>query len=454
MKQSFLLLLFLSAIFPLIAQTAVNMQFQINGLNAGDSVLLAYYFGEKQYVKDTAKADAKGKLHFSYNEPLDQGMYMLVFPADANKFVEFIVDADQQFEMTAKKSNLVETATFKGSEENTLFYSYLRKINAFKAEADGADSLKTLAVDASYKAFKKDLISKHPKSFTAKLLAFQDRPEIPESMSDKKQIFYYYRSHFFDGKDFSFTPITRTPSYHSLLNEYLENLTVQSPDSLIVSCDLLLSKVKQNKELFKYTLITLTNKYAASKTICFDNIYVHLVDQYYLSGRAFWLNNDVKEDQQTLQRMKERVDRLRHIQCGKPVVDFTLQDEKGEKHSLYEVESPLTLLMFWSTDCQHCEQEIKKMNNLEPLLKRKGVTFVTVADGTNKELWMKKKATFPVKEILALMSTESSVVLSLVENYDIYTTPTFFLLDADKKLIYKKFMVENLNQILENYPDK
>lgn len=453
MKQLvYTLLIILTSVSCVTAQTSVNMQFQINGLKAGNQVFLGYYYGDKQYVKDTVEADVKGKFRFSYNEPLEQGIYMLVFPAEDNKYVEFIVDGDQQFEMTAKQSDIVETAVFKGSEENILFFNYLRKINELKALA--SDSTKLNSLDATFKAYKKELIAKHPKSFTAKLLTYQERPEIPASLTDKTERFYYYRSHFFDGIDLNFTPIVYTPSYHSLLTEYIENLTVQAPDSLIVSCDLLLSKVKQNKELFKYTLITLTNKYAASKTICFDNVYIHLVDQYYLSGRAFWLNNGSKEDQETLNRMKERVDRLRHIQCGKPVVDFTLEDENGVKHSLYDIESPYTLLMFWSTDCQHCESAIKKMNNLDPLLERKGVTFVTVADGTNRELWLTKKAKFPVKNILALMSPNSSVIQAIVNNYDLYTTPVFFLLDSDKKLLYKRFDVENIPTILGNYPDK
>lgn len=454
MKQLvYTLLTILANVSNVSAQTSVNMQFKINGLNAGDTVLLAYYYGNKQYVKDTVESDQKGVIRFSYDQPLDQGIYMLVFPKESNKFLEFIVDADQQFEMSAKSSDLTQTAVFKGSEENVLFFDYIRKIEVLKAES-AKPSANAEELDKSFKAIKNELIQKHPKSFTAKLLSFQDRPEIPTSITEKTAQFYYYRSHFFDGKDWDFTPIARTPAFHALLEEYITNLTVQSPDSLIAGCDLLLSKVKQNKELFKYTLITLTNKYASSKTICFDNIYLHLVDQYYLSGRAFWLSRESEDDQKTLQRMKERVDRLRHIQCGKPVVDFTMQDEKGVNHSLYDIESPYTLLMFWSTDCQHCEQSIKKMTNLEPLLKRKGVSFVTIADGTNKELWLTKKSTFPVKDILALMSTESSVIQALVTNYDVYSTPAFFLLDADKKLLYKRFEVEDLNQILENYPDK
>lgn len=453
MKNIFLLLSFLVTLTVSHAQTPVNLQFRINGLSAGNQVYLAYYYGNKQYVKDTAEADQKGLIRFSYNQPLDQGIYMLVFPSESNKFMEFIVDADQQFDMSAKLTDLIKTAVFKGSEENTLFFDYVRKIEVLKIASDNPDA-NAQELDNSFKTIKNELVQKHPKSFTAQLLLFQDRPEIPATIVDKTEQFYYYRSHFFDGKDWNFTAIARTPTYQTMMDEYIDQLTIQSPDSLIVSCDLLLSKVKQNKELFKYTLITLTNKYAASKTICFDNVYLHLVDQYYLSGRAFWLSKESEEDQKTLQRMKERVDRLRHIQCGKPVVDFTLQDEKGANHSLYDIESPYTLLMFWSTDCQHCEQSIKKMTDLDPLLKRKGVTFVTVADGTNKELWLKKKATFPVKDILALMSTESTVIQTLVTNYDIYSTPSFFLLDADKKLLYKKFEVEDLKQILESYPDK
>lgn len=424
----------------------------MDGVKGGDQVILAYYLGDKQYVKDTVLADNKGAFQFSYPELLDQGIYLLVFPADSNKYMEFIVDADQQFDMTAKLSDFARTALFKGSAENTLFYSYLKKITAFKKEAVGMNAEQLAALDKKVMTEQNQLIQKYPSSFTVKLLQWQKRPEIPTSITDKTERYYYYKARIFDDKDWNFTPITRTPAYHAFLMEYIDNLTVQTPDSLVVACDELLTKSKQNKDLFKYTLITLTNKFATNNTVCFDNVYFHLVDQYYAIGRAFWMTEP--GDLDNLKRMKARAEGIRYIRCGQPVFDFTLQDDKGVNHTLYAIESPYTMLMFWSTDCGHCEEAIKKMVNLDALFVKKGVKLVTVADGTNRELWLKKMATFPIKSTLSLMSTNSDVVHTLIEKYDFYTTPAFFLVDKDKTLLYKRFDAKDIKELLESLPDK
>jgi hypothetical protein len=49
------------------------------------------------------------------------------------------------------------------------------------------------------------------------------------------------------------------------------------------------------------------------------------------------------------------------------------------------------------------------------------------------------------------MTTDGQVVQSIVENYDVYSTPEFYFLDEDKNLIYKKFDVEDLTKIVNQY---
>jgi len=51
---------------------------------------LGYYFGDKQYLRDSAVTDAKGKMIFKDNKTLEGGVY-LIATADKSLLFDFIV---------------------------------------------------------------------------------------------------------------------------------------------------------------------------------------------------------------------------------------------------------------------------------------------------------------------------------------------------------------------------
>src|SRR5688572_25708712 len=72
----------------------------------GDTVLLGYYFGKSQYLKDTAIV-AKGKLVFQGDDELKPGLYLLVIPPE-NKFIHILIDKDQShFSVVADIENVI-----------------------------------------------------------------------------------------------------------------------------------------------------------------------------------------------------------------------------------------------------------------------------------------------------------------------------------------------------------
>ena len=102
--------------------------YQINGIVKGvadTTCILAYYFGDKQYARDTAEIDANGSFVFKGSDPLKGGIYLIVFPE--GKYAEIIV-SEQQFSFTTDITNLVASMNFKNSKENDVFYGYMQGI--------------------------------------------------------------------------------------------------------------------------------------------------------------------------------------------------------------------------------------------------------------------------------------------------------------------------------------
>lgn len=449
----YFLLLFSFVLFTAtFAQLPVNIQVQLDGLSS-EQVILAYYHGNKQYIKDTVMSDAKGKFTFSYPEALDQGMYLFVFPSRSNEYVEFIINADQQFQMKAQKKDIVATAVFKGSEENTLFFNHLRKIK----ELSSVNASDQAAVELSaqqYEDYESQLFNEHPESFLVKMLGFQRHPAIPETIKGETERFYYYKSHYFDYTDWNFQPIVRTPSYQNMINEYIDNLTVQTPDSLISSCDFLLSRTPGKNALFQYTLIDLLNRFAKSKTVCFDAVYVHLIEKYYLTGQAFWLNPNDETGKKELKKLADAAQRLKPILCGAYAYNFNLKDLAGQRHELRKIEAERTLLIFWSADCHKCESFMKELESIAELCQQKNVRIVTVDNGQNVELWKQKVEKHAALKMLALTSSSNEELRDLIDHYDLYETPTVFMLDTNKQILYKYIDVKQIRDLISGLPNK
>ncbi len=93
---------------------------QVEGLADGD-VLLGYYYGEKQYVKDTVQS-VNGAFIFEGESALDAGMYFMLL--SDKQFFQFIIDRDRTFSFSTSTTNLVGDMKIEGSPENTSFYNY------------------------------------------------------------------------------------------------------------------------------------------------------------------------------------------------------------------------------------------------------------------------------------------------------------------------------------------
>ena len=70
---------------------------------SNSKMILAYYYGDKQYVKDTLLVDSKGLCELKADTNLPAGIYLAVFPALNNKYFEFVVN-EQKFSLTTHKS--------------------------------------------------------------------------------------------------------------------------------------------------------------------------------------------------------------------------------------------------------------------------------------------------------------------------------------------------------------
>lgn len=426
---------------------AYSIKVKVTGVK-NDTCYLGHYFGQKQYTPvDTAIADAAGNFTFSKKKDLKQGVYLIIIP---KTYFELIIGGEQDIKLEADTSNVIATMKTKGSAENDQFYAFQKFMFDKSKEGEAAknDKEKLKAIQEQVKKYRTDMFAQHPKSLTSRLLKAAEEPEMPEfSKADSIKAFYYYRNHFFDNYDFTDERMLRTPIFIPRIERFMNDLTVQAPDSIIKSLKILFDKAEAgNKEIFKYCISTYANKYETSNIMCMDKVFVWVGKNYYMQGKCFWADTSV------VRKIRERVTILEPLQCDRVAPNIYCADTLGTYAPLHDVKAKYTIAVFWDADCGHCQKEIPKLFEIyNSKLKAKGIKVYAATIERDDKSWLrflKEKKLFSdgwynVRD--KYNHTDFHKV------YDVYSTPVIYLLDDKKRIIAKRLGVEQIEDFLNNY---
>jgi len=438
-----------------------EIKIHINGLK--DTVCyLGNHFGDKQYIRDTARVDHDGWTTFKGKDSLPGGIYLVVMPSKT--YFEILVN-EQKFTIETDTLDFIGNFKVTGSLENKLFNDHQRFImeksrdsQILKARKDvnkaNKDSTRAIldeinAMDKEVKNYRLKLMADYPNSFIAKIFKTMSEPDIPEAprdakgnMLDSNFQYHYFKAHFWDNVDFSDDRMLRTPIFQNKINTYMNQLTPQTPDSIIASADTIIERSKANKEVFKYCVATLTNTYETSKIMGFDKIFVHLAEKYYLTDMAFWADSTLKAN------IHARVEKIKPNILFSVAHDLAMPDTAFVMHTLHGVKSKYTVLVFWDPTCSHCKIEIPKLLHFYDSVKTK-MSFEVFAVGIESDMDVWKKYIHDNK--LDWVNVSDLYNQTNFRNfYDIYSTPVIYLLDEKKRIIAKRLDTEKLSGFLND----
>lgn len=457
LQITFLTALFISCVH---ADRGYQIDIQVKGISDTLS-FLAYHYGNRQYIQDTVEVDSQGRFRFSGEERLDKGMYMVVLPGQ--EYFELIIDHNQHFGVKTEMGNFTETITFENSPENEAFYGYmlfLREMSEttgpLRAELQKEDTPEARReairaqldkVDEQVKQKQDQIIGQFPDGLFSKILLAQQEPPMPEvppredGTPDTAAMYRQFTHSFWDHIDFSDDRLLRTPVFHAKLNQFFTRIVMQIPDSIIVQADRIVEKARAHPEVFKYTVFFLTNTFERSQIMGMDAVFVHMVENYYMTGEADW----VTEEQ--LERISERAMTLKPLLIGKIAPDITMFTPDRKPLSLHDVEARFTILYFWDSECGHCKRQTPKLLDLyQRMHEEKGVEIFAANTEADREKWLNyvQKNNLPWIHV-----NDPRNQSGFRDKYDIWATPLIFLLDHDKRIIAKRITVEQAEEIIE-----
>ncbi len=461
-------------LFLLIVLSAMSMQveaanggyiikFQVKGIK--DTVcLIATYYGNGTYVKDTVKVDDAGRFTYKAGADIPKGIYLAVI--NDKSYFEFIINNDHKFSMETDRKYLSGKMVITNSPENQLFYDYLAYNKTRYAEIQALqklivrgktskDSIKLIA-DKSEKInneiikYKLDLAEKYPSSFVAFFINAMREPEIPDipflpnGRKDSTFAYRYVRAHFWDGTDFTDDRLLRTPVFDNKLKKYFDKILYQNPDTIINEYDRLIERARPNAEMFKYLVWFATYHSESSEIMGFDRVFVHVVDTYYITHQATWERPSVVEN------LIKKANRIRSLLIGEISPNMVMLDTNNQPVSMYSIKSNFLILFFWDPDCGHCEQEIPKLKDFYDKQKDSlGVKIFAVCSDTSLVKW--KSAIRKRKMDWINVDGPRTLTGDYHEQFDVSTTPVIYILNNRKEIIAKRLVTEQFLQFFKNY---
>jgi thiol-disulfide isomerase/thioredoxin len=464
---SFFLLLSIGFAYP---QSGYNIKLTLKPYTR-QQVYLGYYYGKIKAVADSAILDLNSSCTFKGKEKLPPGIYFIVSQKKELLF-ELLIDRDQDFSISADTSDSFRNVRFTNSPDNDLFQSYTpfvakkgkqiaddqTALARAKTKQDSTALIEEIKkTNADIQDYRNNIIKKYPNSILTTLLNALKEPVVPPADNqpgkhrDSLFAYHYYKAHFWDSVSFTDDRLIRTPILESKLDKYFRDLVAPQPDSINEEVDWMLLYSRTNKEMFKYLLVHFVQKYINPEYMGQDAVFVHLFEKFINTGQAEFFTEKYRKF------VNDRAYSLMANLIGQPAPNLEMVDSLNKPHPLYGVEAKFIVICFWDPTCSHCKEMVPKLDSIyQAKWKKEGVKIYGVMVDGGKETWSKYIFEHNLKDWIHVYETKEQHDSVANNNqpgykqlYDVYQTPTLFLLDSSKRIIAKKLTYQQFDEVID-----
>lgn len=418
------------------------------------AIKITDFYGNENRLIDSVRTDATGSFGVSFSQQQPTGLYRLRW--NDRDYLDIIYD-QQPVVYKTDLSALIDSLVFIKSLQNQHYYQYLnlRNMTQFKLEliepvltyypADSTDFYN--AVRTEHEEVQQQLAdlvasirNQHPESFAASLVQADYMPPMPETLQPEEQL-QYLRVHFFDAVNFEDTSLL----YSNIVsNKILQYLSLYQNNRLnkdqleiefIKAVDRIMAVTSVNQMMYEYALDFLIRGF---ESYGFDKVNNYIAD--HISFDESCVNSERKA------ALEKKVERFKKFAIGEKAPDFTAATLDGKKITLSEMKSGYTLLLFWATWCAHCPQLVKDIATIYEPAHNKGLEIVAVSMDDNPEKLQRflSEGNFPWIQIADYQKWQGP----LVQQYDIYATPTMLLLFSDQTILARPVNFDELKNAL------
>jgi peroxiredoxin len=416
-------------------------------------LFLSSYFGEKTVPVDSTVSNDEGHFTFQMKPGAQTGMYRVLWGKD--KFVDLIWN-NENIDFSTVSDYPADSLKIQTSVENKV-YQYFIKIDRLNQQK--LDLLMPVidyyperdlfyfrtagefeAVQKNQSKLLDSLSALNPSSFAVRLFKTQETPFIPSFLSKEERL-NYLKLHFFDHANFQDTLLlnsnvwaNKAIAYLSLYgNAKLDQKQLEA--EFIKAVTIMFGAAAVNAEVYKFILDYVVGGFDKYH---FDGVITYIADNFQDPFSC--------EDQARKTSLQKKLDNFKKISIGKMAPEIEISDTKGKIIKLSLIQSEYVLVIFYSSGCGHCAQMMPQVKEYYDKQKPRRVEVMAVSIDTSRSEWMQflKEGKLEWINVSELKGFNSKAA----DDYNIFATPTMFLLDREKKIIAKPISFRELEQSL------
>lgn len=383
------------------------------------------------YVKN-AEIKKDGKFTIKLDSTNTKGIYRLVYaiPQEDYNF-DIIYNGKENIELTFNSETGVN---FKMSTENKLLASYnnsMSKVTESIGNYFRQKSKDTLALNEIFKIQRETQISfeKAAKNTIALNFIKANKPYIPKKFEDVTTYSKNLKIHFFDAIDFNNQTLLSSNFITEKMLNYVFGVSADDKSKFAnykKNIDVFCSKLKPAAPKIKINL--LTELWQQMADLGYEDVANYISDTYLMD-----ITLALKD-----QQLANALIRYEAISIGSEAPDFSIEIKKADKKITQKL-SELSIaenyiIAFWNTNCSHCLDEIPMLHSFIKTKESGKLKVIAVALEDDDKQWKIKTKSFPeFLHVLGLGKWENEIG----NDYSVSGTPTYFILNKDKKIISK-----------------
>ena len=389
---------------------------------------------------DRAQLDADGSFSIPLDSTAQPGIYKIVYalPPEENNF-DFIYSGKESVSFTFSLEKGLE---FTNSQDNKLWASYTKSMDMINRTISNFYTQESTDKKAYLDIIKtmndtQNAYEESSENMLASVFIKANTPYIPETFEDLST---YSRN---------------------LKRTYLKHVDFGNP--LLQSSDFLVDRVlayvfgmtaNTTNDTYKKDvdalMATIGDGHIEIKTILYEMIWRRFKGMDNAELANYVTDNHLLKltEETNYTTLAEQLMAYKNNTIGNKASNFDLaitKDGETITTTLHDLDvSDQYLLVFWSSTCGHCLDELPKLKAL--LADKKNMKVIAFGLEDNAEEWQKAIADYPdFIHVLGLGKWDNPTSNA----YGIESTPSLFLLDNNKTIIAKPYDVKALKDILK-----
>lgn len=452
-------LLFLLLLPALSMGADYQVKVHVKNLPETSEPKLLRIFNGNTYLIDSLPESQNNLLTFKIPEETTPGMLRVVL--GISTYAKFTGGQPTALDILFNKENIELAVDFESpdqtleiiqSKENKNYFDFMKQDNRFYSKLGILEQTVTQYPDKDefynlalkyYEQYQKerakiieDIYKKDKNSLAAKIIYTRRMPfskgDTPAAMRDS-----IFKNQFLNSLDFQDTTLLYTNIYTDKLYQYINffmnrNASPrESEANIIKAVDEIMPKISANEQVRNSLLQFLIGGFESMKM---EEVLAHISANY------------MQQCGGSMDVVKRRLEAYQKMAIGNKVADFVAMDIDNNPVSLYGSINPYTLLVFWHSGCSHCQQLAAELPMLmeQDFFKKHNVNIIAISIDEKQDDWIKYSNEHPTKWLNTYVS--GAFDSQVATDYNLFATPSMFLLDSDYTIIAKPLTIGELQE--------